>query len=85
MDVGIRELRSRLSELLDRAERGETIRVTDRGRPKAVLGPIPGQLNMQEGVEQGWIRPATGTPTSIRRRFEARRSIHDMLGEDRGE
>ncbi|HCO03412.1 MAG TPA: prevent-host-death family protein, partial [Actinobacteria bacterium] len=31
--VGIRELRQRASELLRRVEAGETIEVTDRGRP----------------------------------------------------
>ena len=41
--VGVRELRQRASELLRRVEAGETIEVTDRGRPVAVLAPIPGQ------------------------------------------
>jgi len=41
--VGIRELRQRASELLRRVEAGETIEVTDRGRPVAVLAPLPGQ------------------------------------------
>lgn len=40
--VGVRELRQRASELLRRVEQGETIQVTDRGRPVAVLAPIPG-------------------------------------------
>ncbi len=31
MHMGVRELKQRLSEYLDRAERGEIIRVTDRG------------------------------------------------------
>jgi prevent-host-death family protein len=39
--VGVRELRQRASELLRRVERGETIEVTDRGRPVAVLSPPP--------------------------------------------
>lgn len=39
--VGIRELRQRASELLRRVERGETIEVTDRGRPVAILAPPP--------------------------------------------
>ncbi len=38
--VGIRELRQRASELLRLVERGETIEITDRGRPVALLGPI---------------------------------------------
>ena len=38
--VGVRELRQRASELLRRVELGETIEVTDRGRPVAVLAPL---------------------------------------------
>lgn len=39
--VGVRELRQRASELLRRVAEGETIEVTDRGRPVALLAPIP--------------------------------------------
>jgi prevent-host-death family protein len=39
--VGIRELRQRASELLRRVEDGERIEITDRGRPVAVLAPLP--------------------------------------------
>jgi prevent-host-death family protein len=39
--VGIRELRQRASELLRRVEAGESIEITDRGRPIAVLAPLP--------------------------------------------
>lgn len=39
--VGVRELRQRASELLRRVEQGETIEITDRGRPVAVLAPLP--------------------------------------------
>jgi len=35
MDVGVHELKQHLSEYLERAARGEAIRVTDRGVPKA--------------------------------------------------
>lgn len=38
---GIRELRQHASELLRRVEAGETIEITDRGRPVAVLAPLP--------------------------------------------
>lgn len=40
-NVGVRELRQRASELLRRVEAGETIVVTDRGRPVALLTPVP--------------------------------------------
>ena len=39
--VGVRELRQRASELLRRVEDGESIQITDRGRPVAVLAPLP--------------------------------------------
>lgn len=41
--VGVRELRQRASELLRRVQAGETIEVTDRGRPVAVLAPLQGR------------------------------------------
>lgn len=41
MSIGIRELRQRASEILRRVEAGETVEVTDRGRPVALLTPVP--------------------------------------------
>lgn len=40
--VGVRELRQRASELLRRVEAGESVEITDRGRPVAALVPLPG-------------------------------------------
>lgn len=84
-DVGIRELKQRLSEYLDRAERGEVLRVTDRGRPKAVLGPVPGRARIEDGIRAGWITPGTGTSLGPVRRAHPSRRILDVLVEDRGE
>jgi prevent-host-death family protein len=39
--VGIRELRQNLSKYLRRVLEGETLQVTDRGKPVAVLAPLP--------------------------------------------
>ena len=39
--IGIRELRQKASEYLRRVEAGETIEITDRGRPIALITPIP--------------------------------------------
>jgi prevent-host-death family protein len=41
--VGVRELRQNLSVYLRRVRRGETLEVTERGRPVATLHPIVGQ------------------------------------------
>jgi prevent-host-death family protein len=84
-DVGVRELKQRLSEYLDRAERGELVRVTDRGRPKALLGPLPGRARVEEGVAQGWITPASRTGLGETRRWKGSRRVLDALAEDRSE
>jgi prevent-host-death family protein len=84
-DVGVRELKQRLSEYLDRAERGELLRVTERGRPKALLGPLPGRGRVEEGVAEGWITPGSGDGLRAVRRWKARRRVLDALAEDRGE
>jgi prevent-host-death family protein len=39
--VGVRELRQNLSKYLRRVLDGETLQVTDRGKPVAVLAPLP--------------------------------------------
>ena len=38
--VGVRALKAGLSEFLKRVQRGESITVTDRGRPVAILCPL---------------------------------------------
>lgn len=85
MDVGVRELKARLAEYLDRAAQGEVIRVTDRGKPKATLGPLPGRLRLDEGVSEGWVTPAEHQGLGVGgRRYETRSSVAEALGEDRG-
>ncbi len=43
MDVGTKELRKRLSEILDRVERGERVIVHRRGKPAAALTALAGK------------------------------------------
>ena len=57
--VGVRELRQRASELLRRVEAGETIQVTDRGRPVAVLAPLPEGDPLERLRASGEVIPAT--------------------------
>ena len=56
--VGVRELRQRASELLRRVEAGETIEITDRGRPVALLSPIPDGGPYQRMLASGEIERA---------------------------
>jgi prevent-host-death family protein len=57
--VGIRELRQRASELLRRVEAGESIEITDRGRPVAVLAPLPDDP-LDRLRASGDLQPADG-------------------------
>lgn len=57
--VGVRELRQRASELLRRVEEGETIEVSDRGRPVAVLSPPPEGSPLERLRALGEMEPAT--------------------------
>jgi prevent-host-death family protein len=58
--VGVRELRQRASELLRLVEQGETIEITDRGRPVARLGPVPTGTPLQQMRVAGEIEAASG-------------------------
>ena len=84
MDVGVRELKQHLSEYLERAAAGEVIRVTDRGRPRAILAPVPGLSRLEEGIREGWIAAGSGEPVApvVRQRAVAR--VQDVLDDDRG-
>lgn len=57
--VGVRELRQRASELLRRVQAGETIQVTDRGRPVAVLAPLPDTGPLERLRAAGIVTAAT--------------------------
>lgn len=65
--VGIRELRQNLSVYLRRIEAGETLQVTERGRPVAVLAPLPGRRRIIDRlVADGLARPARREPSTLR-------------------
>lgn len=87
MEVGIRELKRRLSDYVDQASRGEIIQVTDRGRPKAILAPLPGRGRLEQGIAEGWIRPGNGKAPDLggRRRSKPSRPTADVIAEDRGD
>lgn len=58
--IGIRELRQQASKHLRDVERGETIQVTDRGRPVALLVPVPRAGAAERLLASGRMVPAQG-------------------------
>jgi prevent-host-death family protein len=57
--VGVRELRQRASDLLRLVEQGETVEITDRGRPVALLTPIPKGSPLERMRAAGDVETAT--------------------------
>lgn len=62
MNVGIRELKAHLSEYVHRAQAGEEIIVTERGKPVVRVTAYTHDDDIPEpirrGIAEGWITPA---------------------------
>jgi len=63
--VGLKTLKNKLSEYVRAAASGETVVITDRGRPVAEINPprqIPYRYKdhpvLARGIREGWITPA---------------------------
>jgi prevent-host-death family protein len=85
MDIGVRELKAKLSAILERAASGEVFTVTDRGRPVATLGPPLEVVDLSSAIDAGWVTPPTATGLGPVRRRRAAAPVLDVLAEDRGE
>jgi prevent-host-death family protein len=59
--VGVRELKQNASAVLRRVEDGETIEVTDRGRPVARLVPLVLTHRLDRLIEEGKASPSKDT------------------------
>jgi prevent-host-death family protein len=84
MDVGIRELKARLSEFVERAAAGDDVVVTDRGRPVARLVPFAQESAVQRGIDEGWIEAPRRTTLPSAARFPSTTSVLQVIDEDRG-
>ena len=58
MDVGVRDLRDNLSKHLARVRGGETLTVTDHGKPVARLIPLEGRSTLERLIAEGRVTPA---------------------------
>lgn len=88
MEVGVRELKARLSEHLERVARGEVITVTSHRRRVAQIVPIAGQGNLDRGLAEGWITRAEDRPPEPVVRQPPKLgtpSTTQLISEDRGE
>jgi len=58
-EVGIRALKQNASAVVAEAVAGETVTITDRGRPVARMSAIP-KSRLRALIEEGRARPARG-------------------------
>ena len=74
--VGLFEAKQKLSELVDRARKGEKIGITRRGKLAALLTPVPAQATLKEIFRD---------IDAIRKRSRSRRrlKIKDLIDEGR--
>ncbi|MGH9124212.1 MAG: type II toxin-antitoxin system Phd/YefM family antitoxin [Acidimicrobiales bacterium] len=84
MEVGIRELRGRLSDYLARVREGDEVIVTDRGTAVARIVPIAGGRAIDRAVAEGLVTPSSqrGRTRPVRR-VKSRGSVSDLVGEQR--
>jgi len=85
--VGTRELKNRLSQYLRRVKAGETIVITERGKPVGQIVPLQVDLTgrLNKLAEAGVIE-WNGRPVAPYRAKAANRSKHlvsDLVGEQR--
>ena len=93
MEVSIREMKNNLSKYLKRAQAGEEVIITDRGRPVArlVAAASQGDMTMEDAVARlrnsSLIRPGLGgKPKGAKRPIAAKRdekTLAELLLEDR--
>lgn len=87
MHVGVRELRNGLSAYLRRAQRGETMLVTDRGRPVARIVPPDMPDSLVRAIREGRViaptRPWSGAPRAILRYRKGSKLLSDIVLEQR--
>jgi prevent-host-death family protein len=58
--IGVRELRQNASAWLREVQAGATLEITDRGRPIALLTPLPGGAPRDRLIAEGRLKPGSG-------------------------
>lgn len=88
MSVGVRELKSRLSEYLRRVKTGQTIVITDHGQPVGRIVPAeqPLEARLAAMIQAGALAWSGQKlePMAPVAHVQADHSVADLLIEDRG-
>ena len=84
MEIGIRELKDRLSEILHRANSGEAVIITHHGQPLCQITPIePSNRHipdfLQQAADEGWLTLATSPGLKKIKRIKPKKSSPTSL------
>ena len=79
----LRESKAKLSELVDRASRGEDVLITVRGKAKARLTRVEPQGTRFDG--RAWAKELEDAQRSLTSRRKLRLRIEDILAEIRAD
>lgn len=83
MDVGIRDLRNSLSRQLAAVRQGETVTVTDHGRPVARLMPLEDDSPLERLIEEGLVTPSTASKKPAPEPIDIGESLGDLVDQQR--
>lgn len=83
MDVGVRDLKNNLSRHLKSVKNGETITVTEHGRPIARLEPIVELSRLDQMIADGSATPAKEPKGELPPPIKTAGSVLEILLRDR--
>ena len=85
--AGIRELRQNASALIRRVIAGETVEVTERGRPVARIVPLQGRSALDQMVAEGRASTARGDLLDVKPipPISGKRRLSEVLAELRAD
>lgn len=80
-----REMRNRSGEILRRVEAGESIEVSNNGRPAALIVPVGGTV-LDGLIARGEARPARAAVETLLaiRRVESMTTAQELIADSRG-
>lgn len=81
VEVGVRELKSKLSHYIDLVQHGSEVIVTEHGKPVATLAAIDDLTNkLEDLVASGRLRPPLRPKNPIQKKaYAARTSVSDIV------
>ena len=86
--VGVRALKQNASAVIARAASGESLVITDRGRPVARIVPLEKKSRLQQLIDDGQVAPPRRDPADVIRdlpRVRSQRTVMDVLDELRAD